>query len=32
MNKSELDLRPAKLEFGPLPVVPVAIPGQYDLI
>jgi len=32
MNKSELDLHPAKLELGPLPVAPAAIPGQCDLI
>lgn len=32
MKKSELVLRPAKLELGLLPVAPAAIPGQYDLL
>jgi predicted dehydrogenase len=32
LNKSQIDLRPAKLELGPLPVAPVAIPGQTDLM
>jgi predicted dehydrogenase len=32
MNKSQLDLRPAKLELGPMLVAPVAIPGQTELI
>jgi hypothetical protein len=32
MNASKLDLMPAKLEFGPLPVEPVAVPGQTPLI
>ena len=29
---SKLDLMPAKLEFGPLPVPPVAVPGKTPLI
>ncbi|MCL5097412.1 MAG: Gfo/Idh/MocA family oxidoreductase [Candidatus Omnitrophica bacterium] len=28
--ESKLDLSPAKYEFGPLPVPPVALPGIYD--
>jgi myo-inositol 2-dehydrogenase/D-chiro-inositol 1-dehydrogenase len=32
MNNSTLDLMPKKLELGPLPVEPVAIPGQTELI
>jgi len=32
MNASKLDLMPSKLEFGPLPVEPVAVPGQTQLI
>jgi predicted dehydrogenase len=33
MNKSELDLFPEEaLRFGPMPVAPVAIPGQWELI
>jgi predicted dehydrogenase len=32
MNASQLDLSPAKYEFGPLPVEPVAIPGKTPLI
>jgi myo-inositol 2-dehydrogenase/D-chiro-inositol 1-dehydrogenase len=32
MNASKLDLRPAKLEMGPLPVAPVAIPGRTPLV
>jgi predicted dehydrogenase len=32
MEKSQLDLRPAKYEFGPNPVDPVAIPGVTKLI
>jgi hypothetical protein len=31
-NKSQLDLSPAKYEFGDLPVPPVAMPGQTKLI
>ena len=32
MNSSQLDLSPAKYEFGDLPVAPVATPGQTPLI
>jgi predicted dehydrogenase len=32
MNASQLDLSPAKYEFGPLPVEPVAIPGITPLV
>jgi len=32
MANSQLDLMPKKLEFGPMPVAPVAIPGQEELI
>ena len=32
MNASKLDLTPPKYEMGPLPVPPVAIPGQYELV
>ena len=32
MNTSRLDLSPAKYEFGPNPVDPVAIPGTTELI
>jgi len=32
MNSSQLDLSPAKYEFGPNPVDPVAIPGTTPLI
>ena len=32
MNTSKLDLSPAKYEFGPNPVDPVAIPGTTELI
>jgi predicted dehydrogenase len=32
MSSSQLDLSPAKYEFGNLPVAPVAIPGQTPLI
>ena len=32
MNRSQLDLRPQKYELGPLPVAPVAIPGETDMI
>lgn len=32
LNESKLDLRPAKLEFGPLPVGPVPVQGQTPLI
>lgn len=32
MNASELDLSPAKYEFGDLPVRPVAVPGKTELI
>ncbi|HEX2970870.1 MAG TPA: Gfo/Idh/MocA family oxidoreductase [Tepidisphaeraceae bacterium] len=32
MNASKLDLTPAKYEYGPLPVPPVAVPGQTQLI
>jgi len=32
MNASKLDLMPKKLEFGDLPVRPVAVPGQTPLI
>ena len=32
IHASRLDLSPEKLEFGPLPVAPVAVPGQTKLI
>ncbi len=32
LNSSKLDLSPAKYEFGPNPVDPVAVPGQTPLI
>lgn len=32
MNASKLDLTPAKIEFGPLPVEPVAVPGKTPLV
>jgi myo-inositol 2-dehydrogenase/D-chiro-inositol 1-dehydrogenase len=32
LNASQLSLMPAKLEFGPLPVEPVAVPGRTPLI
>ena len=32
MNASKLDLRPAKYEFGDLPLMPVAVPGKTQLI
>jgi len=32
INKSQLDLRPEKYEFGDLPVRPVAVPGKTKLI
>ena len=32
MNSSKLDLMPKKLEFGPNPVEPVAVPGFTPLI
>jgi predicted dehydrogenase len=32
MNASKLDLRPAKYQFGDLPLDPVAIPGKTQLI
>jgi predicted dehydrogenase len=32
MNASKLDLTPAKFEFGPNPVDPVAVPGKTPLI
>jgi predicted dehydrogenase len=32
MANSQLDLMPKKLELGPMPVAPVAIPGQEELI
>jgi predicted dehydrogenase len=32
MKSSMLDLAPAKYEFGPLPVAPVAVPGKTQLI
>jgi predicted dehydrogenase len=32
MEASKLDLVPAKLEFGPLPVPPVAVPGKEELV
>jgi predicted dehydrogenase len=32
MNSSQLDLSPAKYEFGPLPVEPVAVPGTTPLV
>ena len=32
MNASKLDLTPAKYEFGPNPVDPVAVPGQTPLV
>ncbi|MBI2434148.1 MAG: Gfo/Idh/MocA family oxidoreductase [Candidatus Hydrogenedentes bacterium] len=31
MNESKLDLQPENLALGPLPVPPVAVPGQYKL-
>ncbi len=30
LEESQLDLRPSKFEFGPLPVAPMAIPGRTD--
>ena len=32
MHQSKLDLSPPKYEFGPLPVRPVAVPGQTPLV
>jgi hypothetical protein len=32
MLNSPLNLMPAKLEFGPLPVPPVPVPGKTPLI
>jgi len=32
MTSSKLDLTPAKFEFGPNPVEPVAMPGKTPLI
>jgi predicted dehydrogenase len=32
LNSSKLDLSPAKYEFGPNPVDPVAVPGQTPLV
>lgn len=32
LNHSQLDLMPSKLEMGDLPVAPVAVPGQTELI
>ena len=32
MNASKLDLSPAKYEFGPLPMRPIALPGKTQLI
>jgi len=32
MNSSKLDLSPPRLEFGDLPVAPVAVPGTTDLV
>ena len=32
LNKSQIDLHPKKIELGPLPVAPVAIPGKEPLI
>jgi predicted dehydrogenase len=32
MNSSKLDLSPPKYEFGDLPVAPVAVPGETELI
>ena len=32
MNESKLDLAPEKMQFGDLPLEPVAIPGVTDLI
>jgi len=32
MKESKLDLAPKKLEFGPLPLAPVAVPGKTPLI
>jgi len=32
MNASKLELAPAKYEFGPNPVDPVAVPGQTPLV
>ena len=32
LNKSQIDLHPQKIELGPLPVAPVAIPGKEPLI
>ncbi|MCX7824801.1 MAG: gfo/Idh/MocA family oxidoreductase, partial [Verrucomicrobiae bacterium] len=32
LNRSQLDLSPPKLEFGPLPVEPLAVPGRTPLV
>jgi hypothetical protein len=32
MNASKLDLTPPKMEFGPNPVDPVAVPGKTPLV
>lgn len=32
LNESKLSLVPEKIEFGPMPVPPVAIPGETELI
>lgn len=32
MNASKLDLSPPRYEFGDLPVAPVAVPGETDLV
>jgi predicted dehydrogenase len=32
LNRSQLDLFPKKLEFGPLPVEPLAVPGKTPLV
>jgi hypothetical protein len=32
MKASKLDLRPAKYEFGELPMRPVAVPGKTKLV
>ncbi len=32
MNASKLDLSPAKYEWGPMPVEPVAVPGETKLV
>ena len=32
LNSSKLDLRPPAYEFGPLPVMPMAIPGKTAVV